>query len=132
MEKVKPDTRINGAAARTEMVPDAQKEAEILKAKVQLEAGQIYMEEASKQIAKIKENLERQHASSSRELEHSGRDTADISETRKWHGSRQIDPENPDSSWRLEMEAEAWNAFLSWKPVPGFSFAAQLQDLSDR
>ena len=56
MEKVKPDTRINGAAARTEMVPDAQKEAEILKAKVQLEAGQIYMEEASKQIAKIKAN----------------------------------------------------------------------------
>lgn len=131
MEKIKVDTAIQGAAARTDAVPDAQKEAEILKARMEMEAGQIYMDGAAKQIAKIKENLEREHASSSRELERSGRDMADISQVRKWSGSGRADPENPDSSWRLEMEAEIWNAFLSWKPVSGASFSLQLQDLSD-
>ena len=131
MEKIKVDTAIQGAAARTDAVTDAQKEAEILKARMEMEAGQIYMDGAAKQIAKIKENLEREHASSSRELERSGRDMADISQVRKWSGSGRADPENPDSSWRLEMEAEIWNAFLSWKPVSGASFSLQLQDLSD-
>ncbi len=132
MEKVKVDSMINGTAARTETVPDAQKEAEILKARVEMEASQLYMEASAKQIAKIKENLEKKHATSSRELERSGRDTANISETRKWSGTGQTDPENPDSSWRLEMEAEKWNAFLTWKPVPGTSLALQIQDLSDK
>lgn len=132
MEKVKVDSMTNGTAARTETVLDPQKEAEILKAKVEMEASQLYMEASAKQIAKIKENLEREHTASSRELERSGRDTATISETRKWSGTRQTNPENPDSSWRLEMEAERWNAFLAWKPVSGTSFALQLQDLSDK
>lgn len=132
MEKVKVDSMVNGAAARTETVPDAQKEAEILKARVEMEASRLYMEASAKQIAKIKENLEKEHTSSSRELERSGRDTADISETRKWSGAGQTDLKNPDSSWRLEMEAERWNAFLAWKPVSGTSLSLQLQDLSDK
>lgn len=132
MEKVKVDSMINGAATKTETVLDAQKEAEILKARVEMEASQLYMEASAKQIAKIKENLERGHASSSRELERRGRDTASISDTRKWSGTGQADPEHPDSSWRLEMEAERWNAFLAWKPMSGTSLALQLQDLSDK
>lgn len=116
--------------ARQEAVQDANLEAEILKVKANLQAGQIMNDEAAKQIAKIKENLERQHASS-REPVDNKRDLADISQTRVWSGSGRVDPENPDSSWTLEIEAEIWNTFLDWKPVSGSPFSTQLQDLSD-
>lgn len=131
MAKVNGEININGAGARQEAVSDARQEAEILKAKANLEAEQIFMEGAAKQIAKIKENLERERASSSREPENTKRDTADISQTRRLHGSEKADPVHPDSSWNLEMEAELWNAFLSWKPVEGAAFSLQLKDLSD-
>ncbi len=131
MAKVNGDININGTGARQEVTSDARQEAEILKAKANLEAEQIFMEGAAKQIAKIKENMERERSSSSRELEDAKRDTAHISQTRRWHGSGRVDPEHPDSSWNLEMETELWNAFLSWKPVEGTAFSLQLQDLSD-
>ena len=54
MAKVNGDININGTGARQEVTSDARQEAEILKAKANLEAEQIFMEGAAKQIAKIK------------------------------------------------------------------------------
>lgn len=123
--------KINGINVTPDTAIDPEKEVQLQKVKAEMKAGQILMEGASKQIEKIKEQLEREHEEKTREPESTGRDTASISERQRWSRTDRTSSGEQDSSWRLEMEAELWEAFVKWSPIMNGSLSGQLQNLSD-
>ena len=123
--------KINGINVTPDTTIDPEKEVQLQKVKAEMKAGQILMEGAAKQIEKIKEQLEREHDEKNREPVSAERDTASISERQRWSRTDRTSSEDQDSSWRLEMEAELWEAFVKWSPIMNGSFSSQLQNLSD-
>ncbi|NBI71832.1 hypothetical protein D3Z50_12300 [Clostridiaceae bacterium] len=76
-----------------------------------------------------REQHEKARSSDQEEEQEDPKDTAEISEARRWMSSDGTGSVSEVLRWILEME-EAWEAFLGWQPDPGLDLPAQLQQLS--
>ena len=76
-----------------------------------------------------REQHEKARSSDQEEEQEDPKDTAEISEARRWMSSDGTGSVSEVLRWILEME-EAWDILLGWKPDPGLDLPAQLQQLS--
>lgn len=111
-------------------------DARIAKKTAELEAGQVLIAETTKQVARARQELEKEQAEkkaerdSARDREDETRDTSELSKQSKWFGIEGKLLEDANIKWTLEMMQELWEAFQRWMPLAGQSMSAQLEELS--
>lgn len=115
-------------AARTASEPAVSTDKELLLARQQAE-----IKNGETLIREISQTGEEQHekarSSDKDEEQEDPKDTAEISEARRWLSSDGTGCVNEVLRWILEME-EAWEALLRWQPDPGLDVPEQLHQLS--
>lgn len=90
-------------------------------------AGEALIQEMSQ---KIMEQREKTQESCKDEESEQPKDTAEISETRRWFFNSKVVSPGELLKWVLEMEKELWESFLEWQPDPYVALSKQLQELS--
>lgn len=99
-----------------------------------LQAGQMMIEDAARRAAEAKEELEKERTEKKKEYEREDepekRDTSELSKQSKWFGIDGKLLENEDIKWVLEMEQELLEALLKWMPSGNSDIAKQLDELS--
>lgn len=101
---------------------------------MELQAGQMMIEDAARRAAEAKEELEKERTEKKKEYEREDepekRDTSELSRQSKWFGIDGKLLENEDIKWVLEMEQELLEALLKWMPSGNSDIAKQLDELS--
>lgn len=101
---------------------------------MELQAGQMMVEDAARRAAEAKEELERERAEKKKEYEYEDetekRDTSELSKQSKWFGIGGKLLEDENIKWTLEMEQEILEALLKWMPTGDTDIAKQLDELS--
>lgn len=103
---------------------------------LELEAGNVLVEQTVRQIAKERELIKKEQEAQkdrdnqNRQEDTEPKDTPELSKQSKWFGIGEKLLEQENLKWSLEME-EQWEAFLNWLPVKGADLSTQLSELSD-
>lgn len=103
---------------------------------LELEAGNVLVEQTVRQIAKEREMIKKEQEAQkdrdnqNRQEDTEPKDTPELSKQSKWFGIGEKLLEQENLKWSLEME-EQWEAFLNWLPVKGADLSTQLSELSD-
>ncbi len=119
----------NVKAAGVAIEPAASAEKELLPVRQPIgeKAGEALIQEMSRTIAGQREKTQESRKDEDPEQP---KDTAEISETRRWFFESQTVSPGQLLRWVLEMEEELWESFLEWQPDPYAALSKQLQELS--
>ena len=120
MSKIKADRTASDVSAR------ADKEFLLARQQAEIKSGEALLREISRTEM---EQHDKAQSSDKDEDQEDPKDTAEISEARRWTPPDGADSVRGVLRWILEME-EAWDILLGWKPDPGLDLPAQLQQLS--
>ncbi len=101
---------------------------------MELQAGQMMVEDAARRAVEAKEELAKEQAEKKKEYEREDetekRDTSELSKQSKWFGIGGKLLENENIKWVLEMEQALLEALLKWMPSGDTDIAKQLDELS--
>lgn len=127
MAQVKETGKQSQAVYTAEEARAAQKSA-------RMAAGSMMLAESVKQVAREREAIKKeQEAKEEESKDKEGRepkDTPALSRQSKWFGTEGRLLEQENIKWTLEMEQEAWEAFLNWLPLKDKLLSGQLEELS--
>ena len=109
-------------------------EARALQKTARMAAGSMMLAESVKQAARERETIKKEQEAREKESKEEegreSRDTPELSRESKWFGTEGKLLEQENIKWTLEMEQEAWEAFLNWLPLKDKLLSGQLEELS--
>lgn len=125
--------QVKEAGNRSQAVFTAE-EARAAQKNTQMAAGSMLLAETVKQAAKEREEIKKEQETKEEDGRENdrrdSRDTPELSRQSKWFGTEGKLLEQENIKWTLEMEEEAWEAFLNWMPLKDKLLSGQLEELS--
>ncbi len=124
-ENAMPDMK--AAITSSEPAVSPEKDLAMARRSAELQSSEVLIQKVSASVA---EQREKARASAQEKRPEKSKDTAQISETRRWSRTDGTVCDDETGKWTLEM-AEDWEAFLEWQPDLAIGLQKQLQYLSD-
>lgn len=120
-------SKIKAAGTTLESAVSSEKELQLVKQNPEIMANETRLQAISSMVTKQQEKTRSARSDSQQEQP---KDSAEISESRRYSASNEAISEDDVREWILEMEGKVWESFLEWQPNPDLDLPKQLQELS--
>jgi hypothetical protein len=120
-------SKIKAAGTTLESAVSSEKELQLVKQNPEIMANETRLQAISSMVTKQQEKTRSARSDSQQEQP---KDSAEISESRRYSASNEAISEDDVREWILEMEGKVWESFLEWQPNQDLDLPKQLQELS--